>query len=276
MSVERFSVLYMQPGDPAPDSARARHRVGLLLREPAFNGHGERLAAYIGRDLGVLIPGDGRYPSGWLQFARECRTADFLDIITVVYRYMFWHVSDVAANWWRECVRRIFADENLAYEIDDVGGVHPRVDREFQRNLVSVVAGLQSERYRNVRELVERAANNISAEPPKYSQACLATLSAVEALFALMFQNARLTADEIERRLSPLVQRAYAGDPTAQTAACRMLTSLQDWVEASRLYRRRPGGADSAQPPPDIAILSMSCGVSLLRWLAGFDEGQAA
>ena len=276
MRAERFSVLYVRPGDPAPDSARARHRVGSLLREPAFLGHIERLAAYLGRDLGVTLPGDGKNPSYWHQYIRECRTADFLDTVTVVYRYLFWHVGDAAANWWREVVRQIFADENLAYEIDSVGCVHPRIDREFQRNLASAVAGLQGERYQDVRELLERASNSISAEPPNYRQAWQATWSAAEALFGLIFPDARLTADEIERRLTPLVQRAYDGDPMGQTAARRMLTVFQEWVEASRIYRRYPGAADFAQPPADMAILSISCGASLLRWLAGLDADQAA
>lgn len=276
MPGERYSALYVRPGDPAPDSARARHRVGSLLREPVFQGHIERLAVYIGRELGVSIPGDGKYPSCWHLFIRECRTADFLDTVTVVYRYLFWHVGDATANWWRKVVRQIFADENLAYEIDEAGGIHPRIDREFQRNMASAVAGLQSQRYQNVRELLERALNSISTEPPNYRQAWQATFSAAEALFGVMFPDARLTADELERCLAPILQRAYGGDAAAQKAAQGMLTSFQEWVEASRIYRRHPGGAERAQPPTDIAILSISCGASLLRWLAGLDEDQAA
>ena len=135
MPGEQFSGLYVALGDPVPDSDRARHRVGALLGETVFADHGERLAAQLGRELGVPVPGDGRYSSHWHSFLRECRTADFLDIVTVIYRYLFWHVGDATANWWRDVVRQIFAEENLAYQIDDVGGVHPRVDREFQRNL---------------------------------------------------------------------------------------------------------------------------------------------
>jgi len=276
MPGERFSVLYVRPGDPAPDSARARHRVGSLLRESVFQGHIERLAIYIGRELGVAIPGDGKYPSCWHLFIRECRTADFLDTVTVIYRYLFWHVGETTANWWRKVVRQIFADENLAYEIDDVGGVRPKIDREFQRNMASAVAGLQSERHQTARDLLERALTSICSEPPNYRQAWQATFSAVEALFGLMFPDARLAADEVERCLLPIVQRAYAGDPAAQRAAQGMLAGFQVWVEASRVYRRHPGAAEVAQPPDDVAILAISCGASMLRWLAGFDEERAA
>jgi hypothetical protein len=271
---ERFSVFYLRPSDPALDSGRARHRVGALFRESVFNTHLEPLAAHLVRNLGVSPPGDGKHPSHWHQFMRECRTPDFLDAVTLIYRYLFWHVSDGTANWWRDVVRQIFAEEHLAYQIDDVGGVHPSVDQEFLKNTTSTVAGLQSERYQNVREFVENAVNNLSANPPNYKQACRAIFSAVEALFGLMFSHARLAADEIERRLQPLMHRVYEGDPLAQNAAQSMLVSFQAWVKASRNYCHQPGAGDSTPPPPaDIAILSISNGTSFLRWLAGLDRG---
>jgi hypothetical protein len=167
------------------------------------------------------------------------------------------------------------AEENLAYEIDDVGGVHPRIDSEFQRNVASVVAGLEAEHYRSVRDLLERASGNLSTNPPNYRQAWRATLSAMEAVFALMFPQARFTNEEIERHLKPLVERTYQGDPTSQKAALRMLTCLQEWVEASRSFRHYPGAPDCSQPPPDVAVLSISCGASLVRWLAGFADQPA-
>jgi hypothetical protein len=275
MPGDRFSVLYMQPGDPAPDSARARHRVGSLFRDTVFNARLDQLAGYLVRTMGITLPENSRFPSCWHQYMRECKIADFIDTITVVYRYLFWHISEDTANWWRDIVRRIFAEENLAYEIDDVGGVHPRIDSEFQRNVASAVASLRPERYQKVRELMERASGNLSTNPPNYRQAWRATLSAMEVLFALMFPQARFTAEEIDRHLTPLVERAYQDDPASQKAALRMLTCLHEWVEASRSFRHHPGGADCSQPPPDVAILSISCGASLLRWLAGLGECRA-
>src|ERR1700730_12956999 len=137
-----------------------------------------------------------RYSSHWNQFISECRTPDFLDTITVIYRYLFWHGSEEIALWWRDTVRQIFAEENLAYVLDDVGGVHPAIDQEFQRNLVSTIAALQSERYQNIRQLAENASYHLRSEPPNYKQAWRATLSAVEGLFGLMFPYVRLTVDE--------------------------------------------------------------------------------
>jgi len=274
MPGERFSLLYVQPGDPTQDSDRARYRIAALFRETLFKDHAERLAVYISREVGlpVLGSGDG-YLSHWNQFICKCRTRDFLDTITLVFRYLFWHVGEEVAHWWRDVVRQIFAEEHLAYQIDDVCGAHPAIDQEFQRNMVSAVAALQSHRYQNVSQLIETVSTHLYADPPNYKQAWRATLSAVEGLFGLMFPYARLTADEIERRLLPVVQGAYP-DSIAQKAARAMLTGFQEWVEASVMYRHQPGVADAPQPPADIAILAISHGASLLRWLADLDESR--
>jgi hypothetical protein len=274
MPGERFSALQLEPGDPAQDSDRTRNRVGALFRETAFNLQTERLAIYLSRELGVPIPSDGKYSAHWQAFIRECQTRDFLDTITVVHRYLFWHVDEGTANWWRDVVRQIFAEEHLAYEIDDAGGVHPAVDRAFQGNRAFAVTALQSHRYQNVRDLFEGASTNLTAARPNYKRAWQATFSALEGLFGLMFPHVRLSVNELERCLRPVVERAYEGDATAQKTAHRMLAGFREWVEASHNYRHQPGAEEPAQPPADIAILAISHGTSLLRWLATLDENR--
>jgi len=271
MPGERYSQLYARSREASPDSARARYRVGVLFRETIFNHHGERLASYLSRQLGIPITGDGKRSSDWLEFLRDCRTSDFLDAITMVYRYLFWQIGEESALWWKDVVRQIFAEENLAYVIDDVGGVHPAIDQEFQKNVASVIAMLQPDRYQGIRRLLEIALGHLSADPPNYKQAWGATMSGVEGLLGLMFPQARMTADDLERRIQPIVQRAYEGDAAAQKAAQNLLVSFREWIEASQNYRHQPGGV-SVQPPADIAILAISFGASLLRWLAGLND----
>jgi hypothetical protein len=276
MPGERFSALYQRPAQRAPDSDRARHRIGALFRESVFDNRSAPLASFVSRELGLPVPGDGRRSSDWKQFLGECKTRDFLDAVTLVYRYLYWHVGDGTAGWWRDVVRQIFADENLCYEIDEVGGIHPAVDEEFQTNNATVLAGLRSDRHRHVLNLFAGASSHLSADPPNYKQAWRATFAALEALFALMFPYVRLTEEEIDRRLRPIITHVYDGDAAAQDAALRMLGGLREWVEASRNYRHQPGIlVDPAQPPADLAILAISHGAALLRWLAGLDEAYA-
>jgi hypothetical protein len=272
MPGERFSYLYTRPENPAPDSGRARHRIGALFHQLGLDGHMKSLAAYVGQHLGVSLPGDGRHSSCWHQFIRECSITDFLDTLTLVYRYLFWHVSEGAAGWWREAVRKIFGEERLAYEIDDVGGVHPRVDQEFQRNVASAIAGLESERYKTVRELLERASGHLCAQLPNYKQALRATWSAVDALLGLMFVSAQLSADEVVDRLRPLIEGIYEGDRVTQQAALGMLGGLHQWIEATKRFRYQPGIPESAELAADVAVLSIGCGTAFLRWLVGIDQ----
>ena len=123
MPEDRFSRLYVQTKEFTQDSDRARYRIAALFREPIFNDHAEQLALYVSRTVGVpiLSSASGRCLSQWNQFICGCRTPDFLDAITLVYRYLFWHISEDVAHWWRDVVRQIFADEHLAYQIDDAG-----------------------------------------------------------------------------------------------------------------------------------------------------------
>src|SRR6516165_5670885 len=273
MPENRFSRLYVQTKEFTQDSDRARYRIAALFREPIFNDHAEQLALYVSRTVGVpiLSSASGRCLSQWNQFICGCRTPDFLDAITLVYRYLFWHISEDVAYWWRDVVRQIFADEHLAYQIDDAGGVHPAVDQEFQRNIVSTVAALQSHRYQSISQSIEIASSHLYADPPNYKMAWRAMLLAVEGLFGLKFPHARLTPEEILRRLLPAVESAYKTNSTAQKATRAILTGFQGWVEASLMYRHQPGVADAPDPPADIAILAISHGASFIRWLADLD-----
>src|SRR5262249_22733174 len=113
-----------------------------------------------------------------------------------------------------------------------------------------------------------------SSDPPNYRQAWRGTFAAVGALFGLLFPYARLSADEIDRRLRPLGRRVYDGGAAAPNAAMRMVPRFQGWGGGSDLYRHQPGAAEHAQPPADLAIMAISQGASLLRWLAGLDESR--
>jgi hypothetical protein len=274
MPGERFSLLYLRPPERVQDSGRVRQRVAALFRDRIFADHGERLAPFITREIGPALPGEGKYSSQWNEFMRDSPTPDFLDSITVIYRYLFWHAGEEMAQWWRDAARQIFAEENLAYTIDDAGGVHPAIDQEFHRNIVSAIGALQSPRYQNISRLIESALAYLRAEPANYKHAWRAILSAVEGMFELIFPYVRLSVDEIERRLSPLISQTYP-DPAAQGAARAMANVFKSWLESSHIYRHQPGAEEMPQPPADIAILAISTGASLVRWLASIDEERA-
>src|SRR6516165_11702040 len=57
--------------------------------------------------------------------------------------------------------------------------------------------------------LLKFASSHLYADPPNYKMAWRAMLLAVEGLFGLKFPHARLTPEEILRRLLPAVESAY-------------------------------------------------------------------
>jgi hypothetical protein len=268
---ERFSLAYLEQSNPLPDSPRARRRVGTLLQQGQTLTHPTaQLRNTVEGELGVKLP---VYQShDWPNALEQAALHDFLDLITVIYR------TTVAAKHlgkpalWVASVARIFAEENLAYEVDAMGGVHPAVDMAFQRNRHATVAGLQNPRYKNSLISFERISAELAQQPPNGKE-WRATWSAVEGLFRLMFPTAhQLNANEVEAKLGPLIKGLYSSDPTALRAATKLLASFKDWVDGSHNYRHEPGSEEPAQPPTELAIIAISQGASFLRWLIVLDQ----
>jgi hypothetical protein len=236
-----------------------------------FHHRYQRLAHYVEAELGVRFNNSGDHPYYWDEYIQTAALRDLLDTITAVYEF---NAGSGHATVWRDRVRRIFAEENLDYVIDDLGVVHPFVDQEFQANRASALAGLEGPRYGNVRDAFERASRELRGEPSNPKEAWRAIFGAVEALFKLMFPAPRLTAAAIEDRLAPRIQQRYASDAVALRAAARMVNSFKEWVESSHNYRHEQGQQEPAQPPLDVAIAAISIGASILRWLAEIDRDQ--
>jgi hypothetical protein len=245
----RFSQFYIDQQNPSPDSARARHRLAKLLEK--FTEQSERtfeLVQFLEAELGISINVPNHVH--WERFCKNADIRDLLDLITLTHTYLQRKGLNLA--FWRDAARRIFTEERMSYEIDDSCVVHPAVDKEFQRNRHATVAGLQSSRYANCLASFERVSDELSSQPPDGKAAWRAVFTAVEGLFRLMFLSApQLNSASVETHLSPLVQKLYATDPSAQRAAMRQLASLKDWVDSSHNYRHEPGSEEPVQPPID-------------------------
>jgi hypothetical protein len=268
----RFSHVYLDRGEPAQDSARVRRRLAALVTElPDLKD-----------DLGVVpreLGADVRPGTGWVTFFRECELKDVLDVITVAHQLLLskrasgMRQPSAPDRWLRE-VRRIFREENVHYDVDDLGGVHFYLDEQFARNRAATIAALQSARYANVLHSFEGGLAALSQVPPDGKGAIRATFAAVEGLFRLMFPKApRLGATESEV-LRPLLQAAHAGDNVAQSASGKLLTSFKEWIDAAHLYRHEQGKEEVAQPPLTLAVYLTSTGASHLRWLAELDAAK--
>jgi len=204
-------------------------------------------------------------------FCKKCSVRDLLDTITLAF--VDFNGRGIYATRWLSEARRIFSEEGLTYAIDDVGVVHPAVDKEFQRNRQSTVAGLQMPRYANSLAAFERISDELASSLPNGKDAWRAVFASVEGLFRLMFPSAnQLNTGAVETHLSRLIQRLYGADPGALRAASKQMASFKDWVDASHNYRHEPGSEDPIQPSTDLAILAISTGTAFLRWLIFIDQ----
>jgi len=268
MPGELYTELYVSWGARLPDDDRARYRIGVLFRDERFRYLRAEVAHAIEARLGIKVPWGFEHPK-LEAFVQSCSLRDLLNTITLIYRELERH----DAEWWRQSIGNIFAEQHLAYEIDEHGTVHPAIDQEFQQNRVSAVAALgSSPRYANAQTAFERVSTELTTNPPNYKEAWRAAFSSAEGLFKLMFPRAsRLTADQVDQWLRPAVERVYGDDQTALRASIRQIRALSEWVEASHNYRHEPRSEEPAQPPGDLAVLAISLAASFIRWLVGID-----
>lgn len=179
MPGELYTELYVRRDTRLPDDARARHRIGVLLRDERFRYLGVEVAQAIEARLGIKVEWGWERPK-LETFVRGCALRDLLDTITLIYRELEGH----DAEWWRQSIGNIFAEQHLAYDIDEHGTVHPAIDQEFQQNRTSAVAALgSSPRYANAQTAFERVSTELTGNPPNYKEAWRAAFSCAEGLF---------------------------------------------------------------------------------------------
>ena len=110
---ERFSHVYRKRGEAVSDSPRLRRRFSALVHDTYGLHEFER---ELEKELGVPVGN-----AGWHAFFVNCDLSDFLDAVTIAYRYLL-KVVEIGDNYrfvhpktWLDTVRRILAEENLHY-----------------------------------------------------------------------------------------------------------------------------------------------------------------
>ena len=252
-----------------------RRRLAELLNDfPELEDVGHTLPRKLGID-----PRRRGYVN-WPEFCAECELQDLLDTITLAYR----HAAETGEAKGYPSRRhpqsfcteagQIFKEENVHYRVDARGGVHFRYDAEFEHSRAATITALQGSRYRATLALFEGAMAALVKVPPDGKTAIRDTFGAAEILFKLTFPNSpRLTAGEADK-LEPLLQRLYATDKVAISAACKLLSAFKDWVDASHIYRHEAGREEPVQPPLPLALHMVSVGASSVRWLAELDASR--
>lgn len=306
-----FTDLYCEPTDPTEDSVVLRRRLGAYIQSTLHAEHWE-LHQYLRREAGFAVEMTGVYHH-YEKFVLQLPTIELLNCITHVWRFIWSkHKTFVRPNsaseklaaeflkqrgksgstrpiapqgeWrsteaesWREFVERVMREENVAYRIDDAGGIHPAIDVEFEHSKESLIRGLADARYSAVRTALEDAHRTLGIEHRNTKSAVRSMFEALEILTKLMVPSAsRLDDGTVKRDLVGIVRAAYAADPTASSAAAKMMEGFAKWVNSLHIYRHGQGTEEPVAPPLEFAIYVVSSGSAWLRLLLDVDSNKVS
>jgi len=273
---ERFSHVYLKDSELLSDSPRMRRRIASAIRSTidhlTYNAKYD-FSSYLQAELGIRYDPLNKMVWGNADAFLNIELRDVLDAITVVFRGIRGRFGGRNPDLFLKEVRRIFAEEQVRYTVDEEGGVHFSVDTEFERMRAATVAVLGSTRFENVRASFDRAFAYLDQTPPDAKSAVRSAFAAAEGLFRLMFQDAhQLSQGEVNKHLKPLVDQLYNSQKPANHFAQKQVASFIDWIDAAHFYRHEPGTEEPAQPPLELAINFLSSAGGYVRWLAQLDK----
>ena len=260
-----YSAVYLLSDNLSDDSSRFRKRLERLLSRFMNDYMRKELGTLIEGRLGIKISrnqydGSFRIPS----FIIEAELQDVLDTITIS-AYLFRDPTH-KEEWIKE-VRDILAQQQMAYEIDDKGGIHPFVDAELSASKKATIAALSDSRLVTARERFQEACDLLRSDS---SSAIEKVFKATENIFKQIFDGSknRLNAHGVRNDLKARFRSIYSQNGTATKVAERMCESFAAWVDAAHNYRHDAGDQTPVATPFDIATLMVSQGAGYLRWMA--------
>ena len=278
---QRYSLTYMSRGELKSDSTEFRFRLAKLMSKERF--HPKKKKRYsqdwmadrslmeeaLEDDLGFVFATIGR--RDWVTFFEKISLMKALDAITIAHKQM---KETVGPQDFISQVNRIFSEENLAFTVDDEGGVHPVIDTVFSKSNTEVILGLSQERYDLSRSRIEQIDPLIMGVNPDFIGAIRAAFGAAENLFKLMYSSARLDEGSAKNKMEPQLQRLYAEDAVMLRSNAQILESFLSWIDAAHHYRHEPGSEQPTQPSSELAIALISQGLTFTRWLVAIDQKQ--
>lgn len=252
-----YSRLYLEKTLAFADSARARTRVyGYYSELGDYLIDGLRSA--IQTELGV------RPPAYMEDFFKKAELRDFLDSLTLLHAVLSKRDTSHAARW-RNFVQRVFDEEGLPYRIDSRGGVHPTVDREFDRTRQSIIRGLDEAALKSARVSMDAAFDAMRVEGSDTLAMVRNAFDALENHLKSKFSVARLGTKEIDKHIRPLIASKYDG--RAAEAANLLVSSYAKLVDAAHQYRHADGEPEPTPPPLELAVAFVALSAAFLRLL---------
>lgn len=273
-----YSLVYARSDSLASDSQRMRRRLAIAFFNSVADASRYELSSYLESVLGVDTPhvfGATRNQENWKRWTERAELRDLLSAVTLTLSFLksrrYVHIIFL------EAVKRILSEEQVAFQIDTEGGVHPLIDETFTAQFVATIQSLNGDRYEAARQSVEKIDAALMTAEPDGLEACRRAFGAAEIIFKMLYPKAdRLTADKVRDNLKPDLERIYANDPVEKRVMHRMAEALMAFVDAAHNYRHEQGKPEPHRPSETIYVLLVTQGLSYVRWLADIDKARLA
>lgn len=290
---ELFSRLYMERDVSMQDSIIFRNRLDAFL---LANHHKDYsgIRSFLRQESGAIVPTnylktlDSTF-FNFNEFFTKSEVFQLLNSITLIWRYLrntypektLSNLSSISpatkfpkAEAWHNFVLRALREENMAYTIDEMCGVHFVIDEEFERNRVSALRCLEASRYKGVRVAYEAAHGYLDLQPPDFKASVRSAFEALEILARLIDPGSKnLNKWMVENKLKPIAI-SFASEPTEVEVVSKLFDALALTVDSLHHYRHGQGVEQPIAPSPAVAVYVISQVSAALRWLVTLDYEQ--
>jgi hypothetical protein len=233
------------------------------------------IGRHIELELGIKLRqvGVSRYYINWEKSLKELAVSDFLDIITAAIRFQpmrrKYKDRTIVEYDLLAFTRRVFAEQSVAYQIDDMGGCHPLVDAAFAISTSGLIRNLTALELKAASEHILKAEHALLAGSYNGRQAIRSTFDAAENLAKLIFRNAiQLDKALIVSKLGPYLLAGSNAGTIERRASEKLVNALTDWVESAHFYRHASGDTEDTPPSEAYVLAFVSQGFSIIRWIA--------
>lgn len=290
---ELFSRLYIERDVSMQDSILFRNRLNAFLKANHFKDY-SGLASFLSQESGVIVPSSYLETMktvyyNFNEFFTKSEVFQLLNSVTLIWRYLrntypektLSNLSNVnpatkfpKAEAWHAFVLRTLREENMAYTIDKMCGVHFVIDEEFERNRVSALKCLENSRYKGVRTAFETAHDYLDKQPPDFKACVRSAFEALEILARLIDPESKnLNKWMVENKLKPIAI-SFATDAIESEVVGRLFDGLALIVDSLHHYRHGQGVEQPIAPSPAVAVYVVSQVSAALRWLVTLDDEQ--
>lgn len=282
---ELFARVYIERRAPLGDCPFFRNRLEAYIQAKHYKDYAD-LSTFLMQEAGFKVSTSyhAKYATVYYDFPEffaKSPIESVLSAITLIWRYLrnkypAWDNKKLwtypSADAWHQFVERAFREQNMAFTLDNMCGVHFFVDEEFERNRVSSLSCLQAARYAGVRAAFEASHKYLDVDATDTKASVRSAFEAIEILARLIApQSNNLNKWMVVNKLKPLALEA-AHDEVENNSISKAFDGLSELVDGLHYYRHGQGTTEPVEPSLTFATYVLSTTASVLRWLAEIDS----